>query len=188
MTAVVPGCGGQLGVRSGRVFGVGGVGGVGGVERGVKTDRVVGVAGQGAQRVMVGIAQGVADREGQQRVRADLDECGVSGTGSGHRLAEPHRVTQVGHPVLGITGWVAVDTVDGAEHRDCAAGRQPGQPGPQLRQDRVDDAVMGGDIDIDAAGQPVVGGHCGDDGLDLVERAGDHGLPREAYTAIATSG
>ena len=94
---------GSWGCGSGGCSVVGGMGGVGGVERGVEADGVVGVAGQGAQGVMMGVAQGVADREGQQRVWADLDERGVGGAGGGHRLGEPHRVTQVGHPVLGIT-------------------------------------------------------------------------------------
>ena len=57
---------GSWGWGSGGCSVVGGVRGVGGVERGVKTHRVVGVAGQGAQGVVMGVGQGVADREGQQ--------------------------------------------------------------------------------------------------------------------------
>ena len=65
VAGVTPGCGGQLGVGFGWVLGGGGVSGVGGVECGVKTHCVVGVAGQGAQRVVVGVAQGVADRKSE---------------------------------------------------------------------------------------------------------------------------
>ena len=50
VAGVLPRGGGQVGVGLGWVWRVGGTRGVGGVERGVEADRVVGVAGQGAQR------------------------------------------------------------------------------------------------------------------------------------------
>ena len=67
-----------------------------------KRQRVVGVALQGADAVVMRTAQGVADGVGQQRVRADLDEGAVLGAGRGDGLAEPHRVAQVGRPILGV--------------------------------------------------------------------------------------
>ena len=65
-------------------------------------DGVVGVALQRAEAVVMGVGQGVGDGVGEQRVRADLDEGGVVGAGGGDGLAEPHRVAQVGHPVVGV--------------------------------------------------------------------------------------
>ena len=65
MVGVTPGRGGQLWVRSEWVFGVGGMGGVGGVEGGVEADGVVGVAGEGAQCVVVGVGECVADCVGR---------------------------------------------------------------------------------------------------------------------------
>ena len=50
------------------------VDGVGGVEVGVEGQRVVGVALQGSDAVVMDASQGVADGVGEQRVRADLDE------------------------------------------------------------------------------------------------------------------
>ena len=50
------------------------VDGVGGVEVGVESHRVVGVALQGADAVVMRASQGVGDGVGEQRMRADLDE------------------------------------------------------------------------------------------------------------------
>ena len=76
---------------------------LGGVEVGVEGEGVVGVALQGSDAVVMGDrVQGVADGVGEQRVRADLHEGRVLGTGRGDGLAEPHRVAQVDHPVVGI--------------------------------------------------------------------------------------
>ena len=86
----------------GRVLGVRRSDGVGGVEVGVESQRVVGVALQGADAVVMSLGQGVADGVGQQRMRADLHEGGVLGAGRGDGLAEPHRVAQVGRPILGV--------------------------------------------------------------------------------------
>ena len=61
----------------GHMVGVRRVGGVGGVEVGVKRQRVVGVALQGADAVVVNLGQGVGDGVGEQRVRADLHEGAV---------------------------------------------------------------------------------------------------------------
>ena len=57
-------------------------------------------------------------------------------------------------------------------------GCQAGQRGAQFGQDRVDDGVVGGDVDLDAAGQPVLGGDRGDHRVDLLGGPGDHGLAR----------
>ena len=68
----------------------------------MERQRVVGVALQGGDAVVMRVAQGVADGVGEQGVRADLDEGAVLGAGRRDGLAEPHRVTQVGHPVVGV--------------------------------------------------------------------------------------
>ena len=104
---VVPGGGGQGGVRLGRVDGVRWVRGVGAVEVGVEGEGVVRVALQGTQAVMMGVAQGFGDGVGQQRVRTDLDERGVLGGRGCDGIAEPHRVAQICDPVLGIEHWAA---------------------------------------------------------------------------------
>ena len=102
MAAVVPGGGGNKRMGFGRMLGVRRVDGVGGVEVGVKRQRVVGVALQGADAVVMNLGQGVGDGVGQQRVRADLHEGAVLGARGGDGLAEPHRVAQIGHPILGV--------------------------------------------------------------------------------------
>ena len=86
----------------GQMVGVRRVDGVGGVEVGVESQRVVGVALQGSDAVVMRAPQGVADGGGEQRMRADLHEGRVVGAGRGDGLAEPHRIAQVGHPVVGI--------------------------------------------------------------------------------------
>ncbi|AMC65304.1 phthiocerol synthesis polyketide synthase type I PpsC [Mycobacterium tuberculosis variant africanum] len=82
------------------------MGGVGRVEVRVELEGVVSVALQGADaQIVVDIvagAQGVADRVGQQRVGADLDEGVVIGAGMSDGLVEPYRVAHVGCPVLGV--------------------------------------------------------------------------------------
>ena len=82
-------------------------GGVGGVEVGVERDGVVGVALQRAEAVVV-----LLPVSGSSRVSAMAwvsSGCGLIsmkvplvGAGGGDRLAEPHRVAQVGHPVVGV--------------------------------------------------------------------------------------
>ncbi len=70
---------GRWGWGSGGWSVCGWVGGVGGVEVGVEGQGVVGVAEQGADGVVVGLAEGFGDGVGEQRVRADLDERGMFG-------------------------------------------------------------------------------------------------------------
>ena len=53
--------------------------------------------------------QALADGVGEQRVRADFDEGRVVSAGRGDGLAEPHRVAQVGHPVVRIESGSAAD-------------------------------------------------------------------------------
>ena len=48
--------------------------------------------------------EALVDRVAQQRVRAHFDEDGVLDAGRRHGLGEPHRIAEVGHPVLGIEG------------------------------------------------------------------------------------
>ena len=89
VAGVVPGRGGQRYPMPGRAIGVRRAGGV---EVGLKRDGVVGVARQGAEAVVMLLAQGVGDGMGEQRVRADLDEGAVALPGRGNRLAEADRV------------------------------------------------------------------------------------------------
>ena len=83
--------------------------GVAGVEVGVESQRVVGVALQRADAVVMNLGQGVADGVGQQRMRADLHEGGMLGARGGDGLAEPHRVAQVGRPILGVEQGLRCD-------------------------------------------------------------------------------
>ena len=53
--------------------------------------------------------QALADGVGEQRVRADFDEGRMVGAGGGDGLAEPHRVAQVGRPVVCIENGSAAD-------------------------------------------------------------------------------
>ena len=66
-------------------------------------------------------AEGVCDGVGEQRVRADFDEGAVVLAGGGDGLAEPHRVAQVGRPVVGVEHRCVPGAVDG--------GDDPGWPG-----------------------------------------------------------
>ena len=158
-----------------------GAGGVGGVEVGVEGVGVVGVALQGSDAVVMGAGQGVGDGVGEQRVGADLDEGGVVLTGGGDGLAEANRVAQVGCPIFGIKARrdPVGRVIGGADHWDGRLGRgQIGQRSAQFGQDRLDDSVMGGHIDLDAPGQPVGAGHHRDHRIDLLGRTGDHRLAR----------
>ena len=148
---------------------------------GVEGQRVVVVTGQGGDGVMVRVGEGVVDRVRQHRIRADLDEGAVCGACGGHRLGEPDRVAQIGRPVVRIEDRGAVGrlTTGGDEHRDTRRLRiQIGEFGTQIRQHRIDDRMMGGDVDVDAPGQPVLCRHDRDHRADLVGRSGDHDLPR----------
>ena len=120
VVGVVPRGGGQEWMGFGRMLGVRRVDGVGGVEVGVEGQRVVGVALQGPDAVVMRLGQGVADGVGQQRVRADLHEGGVLGAGRGDGLAEPHRVAQVGRPILGVENDCpgCRSILGGGDHRD----------------------------------------------------------------------
>ena len=93
------------------------------VEAGVKCDRVVGLTLQCAETVVMRIAdirviERVRSRPGENGVRADLDEGAVVHTGGRDRLAEPDRVADVGHPVVGGEQRRRVSLIDGAEDRD----------------------------------------------------------------------
>ena len=84
----------------------------------MERDSVVGVTRQGAQAVVmlvtgVGILKGVGDGLGENRVWADLDERAVGGAGGGDGVAEPDRVAQIGHPVVGIELCCLTGVLDG---------------------------------------------------------------------------
>ena len=52
-------------------------------------------------RIAVQVIERVRHRLDENGVRADLDEGAVVRTGGRDRLAEPNRVADVGHPVVG---------------------------------------------------------------------------------------
>ena len=76
---------------------------MGGVEVSVEGECVVAVAHQGSDAVVMNPGQGVADRLGDQRMRAHLHERRMIGTGRSHRAAELDRIIQqVERPIVGI--------------------------------------------------------------------------------------
>ena len=116
-------------MRFGRVRGLRRAGGVGGVEIGVEGQGVVLVALQRPDAVMMGGTEGVGDRVGEQRVGADLDEGGVLLAGGGDGLAEPHRIAQVGRPVVGVEHRRRADAVKrGGDDRDGRGLRRQIRP------------------------------------------------------------
>ena len=67
----------------------------------------------------------------------------------------------------------------GDEHRDGRRlRRQVGQFGAQVAEHRVDDRMVGGDVDVDPPRQPILSGDHRDHGVDLIGRAGDDDLVR----------
>ena len=66
--------------------------GVDGVEVGVEGAGVIRVLSQGADAVVMGAGQCLADGVGRHRVGADFDEGVVVGAGKCHGLAEAHRI------------------------------------------------------------------------------------------------
>ena len=178
VAGVVPRRHGQRHRRGGGLFGSGGTRAASAVEVRVERQRLVGVAQQRGHASVLAGPQRVVDAVGQQRVRADLDEGAVLGAGGGDGLMEAHRVAQVVDPVVGVErrGRSAV-LAGGDDDRDGRYGRfQVRQSLAQLGQDRIDRRMVGGHVDLDAAGQPVTRRHRGDRGVDLVGRPGDHRL------------
>ena len=179
MAAVVPGGGGQQRVRFGRVLGVRRVDGVGGVQVGVERQRVVGVALQRPDAVVMRLAQRVADGVGQQRVRADLHEGAVLGARRGDGLAEPHRVTQVGHPILGIESGTAAAVSAGGDDTESSAAAAPNRPAPHATRAVSDQWSDDGRPRPPRCAAPTGPGlHHRDHRIDLIGRPGDHGLAR----------
>ena len=180
VVGVVPRGGGDGWVRFGRVRRPRGARGVGGIEVRVEGEGFVDLALQGSDAVVMGAGQGVFDGVGEQGMGADFDEGGVVLAGSGDGLAEADGVAQVGRPVVGVEHWCAArEVVGGADHRNGGLSRgQTGQRRTQFGQDRLDDRMMRGHIDVDAPRQPTHLLDDGDQGVDFFGRAGDHGLAR----------
>ena len=155
-----------------------------GIEVGVECDGVMGVARERAEAVMMraggsGVVEGVGNRLGEHRVRADLDEGAVGGGGGGDRRAEPDRVAHVRHPVIGIEKFCGICVFDGADDRDARFLRhQWSQRGPQLGEDGVHHRGMGRDLHVHPAGEDVAFQGRGDDGVDRLGRTGNHRLAR----------
>lgn len=156
--------------------GVVGMGGVGRVEVRVELEGVVSVALQGADaQIVVDIvagAQGVADRVGQQRVGADLDEGVVIGAGMSDGLVEPYRVAHVGCPVLGVepgagTQGNAEVGVGGGDDRDGRRLRgEIGQFRTHRRLQCIHGRVVGGHLDVDSGSEAVLLAHLVDELVD----------------------
>ena len=158
-------------------------GGVCCVEVRVERDRVVSVALQGAEAVVmcvtdVGVAQSVRDRLREHRVGADLNEGAVVGAGRGDGLAEPNRIAHVGHPVFGIERGLRIGAFDCADDRDARHLRhESGQICSQLGQDGVHHRVMGRYFHVHPAGKHVPFAGRSDDCLHRLDRTGHHRLP-----------
>ena len=107
--------------------------------------RVVVIALQRCDAVVMVLAQRVLDRVTEQRVRAHLHEHRVLRAGGGDRSGEANRVAQVGRPVFGVeyARTVGGSFVGADDDRD---GRLPGlqtsQLGAQVVQDRIDDRMV----------------------------------------------
>lgn len=152
---------------------------------------VVGVALQRAHDQIVGTVigrigravEGVADRVGQQRVRADLDEHVVIGTGPGDGLLEVDRVAHVGRPVLGIEDGARNRPrtqvgVGGRDDRDGGLSRgEIGQLATHLRLQRIHGRVVRGHLDAHSSAVAVALTHRLDERVDLLRRSGYRGLP-----------
>ena len=124
---------------------------VSGVDVGVESERFVGIALQGSDAVVMRASQSVADGEGEQRVGADFDERRVVLGGRGDGLAEPHRIAQIGRPVVGVendcTGASLIVCAD--ESGDRRPLRvQVGKRTSQFGQYRIDGRVVGGTVTV----------------------------------------
>ncbi|VAZ92342.1 hypothetical protein LAUMK35_01952 [Mycobacterium pseudokansasii] len=135
--------------------------------------------------LVTGALQGFGDGVGEHRVRAHLDEgtaaMVLGGSCGSNGLAESHRVAQVGRPIVGIhhRARMRFTGVSGRDNRDARWLRgQIRERGSQFGQDRVDDRVMGGHVDLDASGQPILCGNRSDYRVHRLGRPGDHRLPR----------
>ena len=116
-------------------------------------------------RVVIGMAQGrehlarvniwvLTGERGQRLAGTDLDIGPVRGGGEGlEPLREEDRAAQMLHPVVGIGGLGVGDERAGPvrDERDLRRGQGDlAQIGAKARQDRVQQAAMGGDVDGDA--------------------------------------
>ena len=111
---------------------------------------------------------------------ADFHEGRVVRAGGRHGLAEPHRIAQIGHPVVGIERRrYAVGSTDRADQRDRRGHRrQIRKRAAQLGQDRSIGRMMRRDVNLDAPRQPALGVDHRDHRIDLLGRPGDHSLIR----------
>lgn len=127
---------------------------------------------------MMDVGEGLVDRMGQQRVRADLHEDSVVDARPGHRRREPDGIAQIRTPVVGVEGGFS-GLERGAEQRQVGTpGAQIGQCRTQIGQHGIDDRVVGGDVDLDPPGETILRRHPIDDGIHLFRGAGDDALPR----------
>ncbi len=136
VVGVVPGRGRYERMRLGGVIGLGRLDSVSGVEVGVEGEGVVGVALQGPDAVVMDLAQRVADRVGQHRMRTDFHEGGVVGAGGGDGMTESYRVAQIGRPMVGVENHCpacAVVVGGGDDRNGRAAGRQVSERGCAAR-------------------------------------------------------
>ena len=127
-----------------------------------------------------GRLQVAGDGVAEQRMRADFDEGGMVFRSGRHSLAEPHRITQIDHPVVGIERRRrAVGLTDRADQRDLRRNRrQTRQRTTQLGQDRVNRGMVRGHVHFDAPRQPALRIHHRDHRVHLLGRPRDHRLLR----------
>ena len=97
------------------------------VEVGVEAHRVIALARQRPNAVMVHRLQRFGDGVRQRGMRADFDERGMSLGGDADGLVQPHRLTHIGNPVVGVQGRRLGRVGDGGDKRNRRRlGRQIG--------------------------------------------------------------
>ncbi len=128
--------------------------------------------------VLAQFVQGLLDAAGEHRVGAGLDEDAVALAGQGRDgFVEADGVTQVFVPVGGVqAGAVAPLSRDGREHRQRGDARADG--GEFAEQPVVEFLHLGrvgGVVDGHVPGPDALGGEVGDELVQRLGRAGDHG-------------
>ncbi len=124
---VVPWRARQNRVRLGRMRQCGRTYHVRAVEVGVEAHRVIALARQRPNAVMVHRLQRFGDGVRQGGVRADFNERGVLLGGNADRMVQPNRLTHIGNPVVGVQGRRLARVGDGGDERNSRRrGRQIG--------------------------------------------------------------
>ena len=155
----------------------------------METHRVVTLARQRPDAVVVIGFEGLGDRVGQRRVRADFDEGGVLLGGGGDGLVQAHRLPHVGdqyrHPA---SAWRRCVGCGGDERDRRRLRRQIGQRRAKSRQDRVHQRGVRGDFHVHPPREALLRARRRRSPRGPGHRTGDHGLPRREEPGQAHSG